>query len=263
MPQHETGTREEWLAKRLELLDAEKEHTRRGDELAGMRRELPWVAIDKDYRFETDEGPASLADLFRGPSQLLMYHFMFGPDYTAGCPPPARHHRHRGLPLGRRRRELHPQGAGRDAGCARGPAGPHPLRRGRVDPNHRGALHAVGGPGRPPRVTHPASPTAWVAALQARRRDRLDQLPALVEDPGDLGRYGRPAPTCGAAPAPARPPRPPPPTRFRAPYDVVVGRQGAGSAPVQPPRISSRLVTPGLFASSWGGPRCRSRSPRA
>ena len=67
MPQHETGTREEWLAKRLELLDAEKEHTRRGDELARRRRELPWVAIDKDYRFETDEGPASLADLFRGP----------------------------------------------------------------------------------------------------------------------------------------------------------------------------------------------------
>jgi predicted dithiol-disulfide oxidoreductase (DUF899 family) len=86
MPQHETGTREEWLAKRLELLDAEKEHTRRGDELAKRRRELPWVAIDKDYRFETDEGPASLADLFQGRSQLLMYHFMFGPDYTAGCP---------------------------------------------------------------------------------------------------------------------------------------------------------------------------------
>ena len=86
MPQHETGTREEWLAKRLELLDAEKEHTRRGDELAERRRQLPCVAIYKDYRFETDEGPASLADLFEGRSQLLMYHFMFGPDYTAGCP---------------------------------------------------------------------------------------------------------------------------------------------------------------------------------
>jgi len=86
MPQHKTGTREEWLAARLELLDAEKEHTRRGDELARRRRELPWVPIDKDYRFETDEGPASLADLFRGRSQLLIYHFMFGPDYTAGCP---------------------------------------------------------------------------------------------------------------------------------------------------------------------------------
>jgi predicted dithiol-disulfide oxidoreductase (DUF899 family) len=84
--QHTTGTREEWLAARLELLDAEKEHTRRGDELARMRRELPWVPIEKDYRFETDEGPASLADLFQGRSQLLMYHFMFGPDYTAGCP---------------------------------------------------------------------------------------------------------------------------------------------------------------------------------
>ena len=81
-----TGTREEWLAARLELLDAEKEHTRRGDVLARRRRELPWVPIDKDYRFETDEGPASLADLFRGRSQLLIYHFMFGPDYTAGCP---------------------------------------------------------------------------------------------------------------------------------------------------------------------------------
>jgi predicted dithiol-disulfide oxidoreductase (DUF899 family) len=86
MSQHETGTREEWLAKRLELLDFEKEHTRRGDELARRRRELPWVPIDKNYRFETDEGPASLADLFRGRSQLLIYHFMFGPDYTAGCP---------------------------------------------------------------------------------------------------------------------------------------------------------------------------------
>jgi predicted dithiol-disulfide oxidoreductase (DUF899 family) len=84
--QHTTGTREEWLAARLELLDSEKEHTRRGDELARMRRELPWVPIEKDYRFETDEGPASLADLFQGRSQLLMYHFMFGPDYTAGCP---------------------------------------------------------------------------------------------------------------------------------------------------------------------------------
>jgi predicted dithiol-disulfide oxidoreductase (DUF899 family) len=86
MTQHTTGTREEWLAARLELLDAEKELTRRGDELARRRRELPWVSVDKDYRFETDEGEASLADLFRGRSQLLIYHFMFGPDYTAGCP---------------------------------------------------------------------------------------------------------------------------------------------------------------------------------
>jgi len=83
---HRTGTREEWLVARLELLAAEKELTRRSDELARQRRELPWVRIDKDYRFETDEGSASLADLFRGRSQLLVYHFMFGPDYTAGCP---------------------------------------------------------------------------------------------------------------------------------------------------------------------------------
>ena len=81
-----TGTREEWLAARLELLDAEKELTRRSDELARQRQELPWLRIDKDYRFETDEGSASLADLFRGRSQLLVYHFMFGPGFTAGCP---------------------------------------------------------------------------------------------------------------------------------------------------------------------------------
>jgi predicted dithiol-disulfide oxidoreductase (DUF899 family) len=86
MTTHMTGTREEWLAARLELLKAEKEHTRRGDELAQRRQELPWVRIDKDYRFETDAGSASLADLFQGRSQLLVYHFMFGPDYTAGCP---------------------------------------------------------------------------------------------------------------------------------------------------------------------------------
>jgi predicted dithiol-disulfide oxidoreductase (DUF899 family) len=81
-----TGSREEWLAARLELLEAEKELTRRSDELARRRQELPWVRIDKEFRFETDEGSASLADLFRGRSQLLVYHFMFGPDYTAGCP---------------------------------------------------------------------------------------------------------------------------------------------------------------------------------
>jgi len=86
MTEHKIGTREEWLAARLQLLEAEKELTRRGDELARMRQELPWVRIDKEYRFETDEGTASLADLFRGRSQLLVYHFMFGPDYTAGCP---------------------------------------------------------------------------------------------------------------------------------------------------------------------------------
>src|SRR5262252_7371638 len=86
MTSHKSGTREEWLAARLELLDAEKELTRRSDDVARQRQELPWVRIDKDYRFETDEGSASLADLFRGRSQLLVYHFMFGPDYTAGCP---------------------------------------------------------------------------------------------------------------------------------------------------------------------------------
>src|SRR5438874_1207095 len=85
MAKHMTGTRDEWLAARLDLLKAEKELTRRSDELALRRQALPWVRIDKEYRFETDEGSASLADLFRGRSQLLVYHFMFGPDYKAGC----------------------------------------------------------------------------------------------------------------------------------------------------------------------------------
>ena len=90
MTKHITGTRDEWLAARLELLEAEKELTRRGDELARRRQELPWVRIDKAYRFETDEGSASLADLFRGRSQLLVYHFMFGygarlTDERRGC----------------------------------------------------------------------------------------------------------------------------------------------------------------------------------
>ena len=86
MADHKTGTREEWLAARVELLKAEKELTRKSDELARRRQELPWVRIDKPYSFETDEGKASLADLFKGRSQLLVYHFMFGPDYKAGCP---------------------------------------------------------------------------------------------------------------------------------------------------------------------------------
>ncbi len=86
MTTHPTGTREQWLAARLELLAAEKELTRRSDELAQRRQELPWVRIDKAYRFDTDAGSASLTDLFRGRSQLLVYHFMFGPDYMAGCP---------------------------------------------------------------------------------------------------------------------------------------------------------------------------------
>jgi predicted dithiol-disulfide oxidoreductase (DUF899 family) len=82
---HKIGTRQEWLAERLKLLNAEKELTRRSDELARWRQELPWVRIDKEYRFETDEGKVLLADLFKGRSQLLIYHFMFGPDYKAGC----------------------------------------------------------------------------------------------------------------------------------------------------------------------------------
>src|SRR3984893_12790881 len=86
MTEHVTGTREEWLAARLELLAAEKELTRRGDELARQRQALPWVRVDKDYGFETDEGSSSVADLFRGRSQLLVYHLMFGPGYSAGCP---------------------------------------------------------------------------------------------------------------------------------------------------------------------------------
>ena len=86
MTEHETGTRDEWLAARMELLAAEKDLTRRSDELVQRRQELPWVPIDKEYRFDTDEGMASLAELFGGRSQLLVYHFMFGPEYTAGCP---------------------------------------------------------------------------------------------------------------------------------------------------------------------------------
>ncbi|HET8873447.1 MAG TPA: DUF899 family protein, partial [Gaiellaceae bacterium] len=83
--QHKIGTRDEWAAAREELLAREKEHTRLGDELARQRRDLPWVRVEKDYRFETDEGSRTLADLFDGRSQLLVYHFMFGPSYEAGC----------------------------------------------------------------------------------------------------------------------------------------------------------------------------------
>src|SRR5271169_6270710 len=90
MTDHKLGTREEWLAARLELLEAEKALTRRSDELAQRRQELPWVRIDKEYRFETDVGNVSLADLFQGRSQLLIYHFMFGPDYTPGARPARR-----------------------------------------------------------------------------------------------------------------------------------------------------------------------------
>jgi predicted dithiol-disulfide oxidoreductase (DUF899 family) len=83
---HPTATREEWLEQRLELLRDEKDLTRRGDELARKRQALPWVRVDKDYRFDTAQGDASLEDLFQGRSQLLVYHLMFGPDYTAACP---------------------------------------------------------------------------------------------------------------------------------------------------------------------------------
>jgi predicted dithiol-disulfide oxidoreductase (DUF899 family) len=86
MTTHKTGTREEWLTARLALLEAEKELTRRSDDLARQREALPWVRVDKTYRFDTEDGNASLADLFQGRSQLLVYHFMFGPDYKAGCP---------------------------------------------------------------------------------------------------------------------------------------------------------------------------------
>src|SRR5690348_10832258 len=83
--EHKIVSRKEWLVARKALLEAEKELTRRSDELARRRQELPWAQVDKAYRFQTDQGSASLADLFRGRSQLLIYHFMFGPDYTAGC----------------------------------------------------------------------------------------------------------------------------------------------------------------------------------
>src|ERR1041385_2123693 len=86
MEKSKVASREVWLAARLELLEAEKELTRRSDELAQRRQELPWVRIDKDYRCDAEEGSASLAELFGGRSQLLVYHFMFGPDYKAGCP---------------------------------------------------------------------------------------------------------------------------------------------------------------------------------
>lgn len=83
---HKTGTRQAWLAARLDLLEAEKALTRSSDEVARQRQSLPWVRVDKSYRFDTDTGRATLADLFAGRSQLLVYHFMFGPDYQAGCP---------------------------------------------------------------------------------------------------------------------------------------------------------------------------------
>jgi len=85
MTNHKTGTRQEWISARVALLDAEKAHTRHGDELARQRQALPWVRLEKEYSFDTEEGSATLADLFRGRTQLLIYHFMFGPDFTGGC----------------------------------------------------------------------------------------------------------------------------------------------------------------------------------
>src|SRR5207244_10953896 len=102
---HQVVSPDEWIEARKKLLVEEKELTRRSDELARRRQELPWVRIDKEYRFETDEGSASLADLFRGRSQILVYHFMFGPDYTAGratCSPMAAGARRLGVPLATR-----------------------------------------------------------------------------------------------------------------------------------------------------------------
>src|SRR5690348_16442560 len=86
MTEHRIGTQDEWQAERDALLKEEKELTRRGDELARKRRELPWIPVEQDYRFETERGAETLADLFVGRSQLLVYHFMFGPDWDAGCP---------------------------------------------------------------------------------------------------------------------------------------------------------------------------------
>ena len=86
MTDHQVVSREEWQAARDELLRREKEHTRMADELARQRRELPWVAVEKEYRFDTDQGTRTLAELFDGRSQLVVYHFMFGPSYEAGCP---------------------------------------------------------------------------------------------------------------------------------------------------------------------------------
>ena len=86
MPDHTVGTREEWQAARAELLDREKAHTRESDAIAAARRDLPWVLVDKEYGFDTEDGEKSLPELFDGRSQLLVYHFMFGSEYTAGCP---------------------------------------------------------------------------------------------------------------------------------------------------------------------------------
>ena len=83
---HTVASRDEWLAARAALLEREKQHTRMGDELAQQRRELPWVAVDEPYTLQTADGPKSLEELFDGRSQLLIYHFMFGPSYEAGCP---------------------------------------------------------------------------------------------------------------------------------------------------------------------------------
>src|ERR671933_69121 len=117
MPEHRVGTQEEWQAERDELLAKEKELTRLNDELAERRRQLPWVPVEKEYSFETEDGTKSLADLFDGRSQLLIYHFMFGPSYEAGCPTAA-------TGTGRRAtRRCTPGGRGAGRGAARKAAG--------------------------------------------------------------------------------------------------------------------------------------------
>jgi predicted dithiol-disulfide oxidoreductase (DUF899 family) len=109
---HRTGTREEWLVARAELLDREKEQTRLGDELARSRRELPWVPVETEYRLDTDDGEKALVELFDGRSQLLVYHFMFGPSYEAGCPVNSSIRRAQRQVVGHRRRRLPDGGPG-------------------------------------------------------------------------------------------------------------------------------------------------------
>jgi hypothetical protein len=182
---HTTGTRSEWLTARLELLEAEKDLTRRSDELARRRQELPWVRIDEEYTFETDDGTASLTDLFRGRSQLLVYHFMFGPDYAAGCPSCSSiADGFEGIAVQRRLQRLVHRGAtaawnGRLQLPARGSVAAArrrwPGRRARGHDRHRrGHVHAR---------------AAWRERLRARRWCRLSHLLRLCARTGrPLGR---------------------------------------------------------------------------
>src|SRR6266480_1938411 len=168
MTSHKVGTREEWREARNALLEREKELTRRNDELARERRELPWVAIEKDYEFDTDEGKKSLAELFDGRSQLLVYNFMFGPEYEAGCPvcSSSADGFDAWVPhLGERDRlQLRPGSVGAQGGVDAVPGGRHPTdrvaARGRVR-NRSGRLRHRG-----PRLQR----------VRARRRSRLQHL---------------------------------------------------------------------------------------